>query len=92
MKIILDMGFKDSASPDFGSIERSNFAELTLLEDDKTKLNSALTRTACASLLESGQLFNIPSGCNAVIADAPAVWRYHEKSDTWYEVIPEDED
>lgn len=86
------MIFKEDMAPDFGSIERGAEDELTLLDADKSKLNSALTSAACTPLLEDGEVFNIPSGCNAVVADEPAVWRYHAKSDTWYEVIPEEEE
>lgn len=92
MACIFGMNFKTGQEPDFGSIEMSAFREFTLLSADVPKLNSTLTRANCTPKLESGSLFSVPSGCNAIVADAPAVWRYHKKSDTWYEVIPEDED
>lgn len=92
MKILLEMGFKDDASPDFGSIERSNYDELTLLDADVVKLNSALTRSACRELLAAPQSFNIPSGCLAIVTDQRAVWRYHAASDWWYELIAGDPD
>ena len=81
------MRFKDGQEPDFGSIESSGYGEFTLLDADKSKLNSTLTSTFCTPLLESGAVFSVPSGANAVVADVPAVWRYHAGSDRWYEVI-----
>lgn len=90
---IFDMNFKSGQEPDFGSIEMSErFREFTLLAADIPKLNSTLTRANCVPKLENGSMFSVQSGCNAVVADAPAVWRYHAMSDTWYEIIPEDED
>ena len=83
----LGMRFKEGQEPDFGSIESSGYGEFTLLDADKSKLNTALTRTACVPLLEKDQMFTVPSGANAIVADVPAVWRYHAGSDRWYEVI-----
>lgn len=91
MTVKFGMVFKDGKMPDFGSIEKSGVKEFTLLEADKSKLNSVLTRAACTPHLADGSVFGVPSGANAVIADAPAVWRYHAQSDHWYEVIPYDE-
>lgn len=89
--VIFDMAFKDGQEPDFGSIEMSQrYREFTLLAADIPKLNSTLTRANCVPLLKDGQVFSVPSGANAIVADAPAVWRYHEKSDYWYEVIAND--
>ena len=91
MTVKFGMIFKDGQKPDFGSIEKSGEREFTLLEADKSKLNSVLTRAACTPLLESGSVFDVPSGANAVVADKPAVWRYHALSDQWYEVIEYEE-
>ena len=89
--IKLDMVFDSTNVPDFGSIEFGADGALTLLAADVTKLNTALTRTACALKLVAGSLFSIPGGTNAIVADAPAVWRYHSGSDQWYEVIAHEE-
>ena len=83
------MIFDSETAPDFGSIEKSQDGNFTLLNADKGKLNSALTRAVCAPLLQNGGLFSVPSGANAIIADVPAVWRYHAQSDTWYKIIDE---
>lgn len=88
MKNVLDMLLKDTATVDVGSIERTAPAELSLLAADKTKLNSVVTKEVLTPLLADGQTFNIPSGCHAVVLDAPAVWRYHAGTDLWYEIIP----
>lgn len=87
MIIKLGMIFDDNNVPDFGSIERGQDGVLTLLNTDKAKLNSTLTRAGLASYLSDGAAFTIQGGTNAIIADIPAVWRYHALSDTWYEVI-----
>lgn len=87
-KIIkFDMVFDTSNMPDFGSIEQGADGALTLLAADVTKLNTALTRTVCAPKLVNGSLFSLAGGTNAIVADEPAVWRYHAGSDEWYEVI-----
>ena len=87
--IKLGMIFDSSTAPDFGSIERSPEGDFTLLDADKTKLNTALKQSVCAPLLQDGSLFSVPSGAIAVVADVPAVWRYHAGTDTWYESIDE---
>lgn len=87
MVIKLGMLFADNNVPDFGSIEMGVDGALTLLETDKSKLNSLLTRAGLASYLSAGEAFAIQGGTCAVIADEPAVWRYHSGTDTWYEVI-----
>lgn len=84
--VVLGMRFREDEEPDFGSIERGAPDELTLLDADKGKLNSALTNAVCTPKLAAGEKFNIPSGCFAIIADVPAVWIYHAKSDHWYEL------
>lgn len=92
-KIIkLGMVFEIGNVPDFGSIEAGQDGALTLLEEDVGKLNSALTRAACLPMLAQGCTFSIPGGTNAVVADQPAVWRYHAESDRWYELISGDSD
>ena len=88
--IKLGMVFNEGSVPDFGSIEMGQDGALTLLDDDKSKLNSTLTRAGCTSYLADSSMFSIAGGTNAVVADAPAVWRYHSGSDTWYEVIEND--
>ena len=40
MTVKFGMIFKDGQKPDFGSIEKSGEREFTLLEADKSKLNS----------------------------------------------------
>ena len=85
--IRLGMVFDENNVPDFGSIEEGRDGALTLLDADKGRLNSALTRAACMPYLGSGSLFSIEGGTCAVVADKPAVWRYHRLSDTWYEVV-----
>ena len=87
MIIKLGMIFDENNVPDFGSIESGKDGTLTLLNADKAKLNSTLTRAGLASYLSDGSAFSIQGGTNAIIADVPAVWRYHALSDTWYEVI-----
>ncbi len=92
-KIIrLGMLFPADNAPDFGSIEENPLypGEYTLLADDIDKLNNALTRAACTPYLDNASDFTITSGANAVVADEPAVWRYHAGSDQWYEVIQSD--
>ena len=87
MVVKLGMIFADNNVPQFGSIEEGTDGALTLLAADKSKLNSLLTRAGLASYLTAGEAFAIQGGTCAVIADEPAVWRYHALSDTWYEVI-----
>ena len=84
------MSFQSSV-PDFGSIERVCDGSFVLLAADISKLNSALTRTVCQPLLTAGGMFSVDSGTSAIVLDAPALWMYHGGTDTWYEVIPEDE-
>lgn len=90
----LGMLFDENNAPNFGSIEANPIVpgEYSLLETDISKLNSALTKTACTPYLNSASEFSVTSGSNAIVVDAPAVWRYHAGTDTWYEIIPEDED
>jgi uncharacterized repeat protein (TIGR02543 family) len=89
MKIVkLGMVFENGNAPDFGSIEAGQDGSLTLLDKDVGKLNSALTKAACLPMIAQGCTFSIPGGTNAVVADQPAVWRYHAESDRWYELIP----
>ena len=87
MVIKLGMVFADNNVPDFGSIETGVDGILTLLDADKSKLNSLLTRSGLASYLTNGN-FTIGGGTCAVIADKPAVWRYHLATDKWYEILP----
>ena len=87
-EVKLGMVFEDGKAPDFGSIEKNNSGEFTLLAADVEKLNTVLTRAVCTA---AGASFDVPSGANAIVADEPAVWRYHAQSDKWYEVIPKDE-
>ena len=87
MVIKLGMVFADNNVPDFGSIETGIDGALTLLDTDKSKLNSLLTRSGLASYLADGN-FTIGGGTCAVIADKPAVWRYHSATDKWYEILP----
>lgn len=48
-KIIkLNMIFNEGNVPDFGSIELGQDGVLTLLNTDKSKLNSVLTRAGCS--------------------------------------------
>ena len=87
--IKLGMVFDAENAPDFGSIEGEG-CEFTLLAEDIAKLNTVLKRSVCTAL---GAQWGIPSGANAVVADhisagTGAVYRYHEGSDTWYEIIP----
>ena len=92
-KIIkLGMAFDSSNAPNFGSIEENPKyqGEYTLLAAHIAKLNNALTKTACTPYLSSAEDFAVTSGSNAVVADEPAVWRYHAGTDTWYEVISND--
>ena len=89
MKIVkLGMVFENGNAPDFGSIEAGADGALTLKSADVGKLNSVLTKAAILPVLAQGALFNVAGGTNAVVVDAPAVWRYHAQSDRWYEVIP----
>lgn len=85
--IKLNMIFNEGNVPDFGSIEEGIDGSLTLLDADKGKLNTVLKKEVCNSYLVNGSHFSIQGGTNAVVADVPAVWRYHSKSDHWYEVI-----
>ena len=85
--IRFDMVFDSTDMPDFGSIEPGADGVLTLLAADVSKLNSALTRTVCTPKLAGGSSFSVSGGTNAIVADEPAVWRYHAGTDTWYEVI-----
>lgn len=82
-EIKLDIIFEETA-PDFGSVERTLNGDLQLLEADKTKLNSMLTRATC-----TGKNFAevIKAGTSAVVLDNATVWVYHAQTDTWYEVI-----
>ncbi len=89
--IKLGMVFDENNAPDFGSIEEGRDGALTLLDYDKGKLNTVLTKAGLASYLSAGSRFSIEGGTNAIVADVPAVWRYHSGSDQWYEVI-ENED
>lgn len=88
-KVMLGMIFEENNVPDFGSIEQGQDGVLTLLNDDRSKLNSKLTRSFCTPYLSSGSKFSIKGGTTAIIADVPAVWRYHAGTDTWYEIINE---
>ena len=90
-EVKLGMVFEDGKAPDFGSSEKNNSGEFTLLAADVEKLNTVLTRAVCTPLLVNSGDFNVHSGANAIVADEPAVWRYHAQSDKWYEVIPKDE-
>ncbi|MBQ5824797.1 MAG: hypothetical protein IIW48_08325 [Clostridia bacterium] len=85
--VFLGMVFDEDNAPDFGSIEEGADGFLTLLDEDKGKLNSLLTKAGTAEALAEGSHFSIPGGTCAVVADVPAVWRYHSGSDEWYEVI-----
>ena len=94
--ILLGMMFDEDDAPDFGSIRQYSGNEYTLLADDIPKLNSTLTRSHCAPLLADGSFFNVPTGALAFVADWKAeesakVYMYEMTSDSWYEVVGNDE-
>lgn len=91
MIVKFGMMFQDSA-PDFGSIEKRDNKSFILLSADISKLNSALTKSGCLPLMKSGSAFTVNSGTTAIVLDKPAVYMYHSGTDTWYEVIPVEED
>ena len=88
----LGMTFDTANAPSFGSIEENPDypGEYTLLAADISKLNSLLTKSALSAYLANDSEFAVKPGANAIVADEPAVWRYHGKSDRWYEVISND--
>ena len=96
--IMLGMMFEDdSEAPDFGSISMTREGDYTLLADDISKLNSALTATVCKPLLADGQVFNVCSGALAFVADwkteqAHKAYIYEATSDSWYVFIDNEED
>lgn len=86
------MRFKSDAVIDFGSIHITSGGDYTLLADDISKLNSALTAAVCKPLLADGQVFNVCSGAIAFVADwkteqAHKAYIYEATSDSWYVFI-----
>lgn len=86
------MRFKPDAVIDFGSIHITSGGDYTLLADDISKLDSALTAAVCKPLLADGQVFNVCSGAIAFVADwktqqAHKAYIYEATSDSWYVFI-----
>lgn len=92
--IKLGMIFNEGNVPEFGSIELTpQNNNVVLLADDIPKLNSTLTKTACAAYLVNNSEFSFHTGDVAFILDwiteeTGSVYMYHGGSDHWYEVIP----
>ena len=92
--IKLGMTFYEGNVPTFGSIEANpNGHHIFLLSEDIPKLNSTLTKTACTPYLADNSAFSFHTGDLAYILDwiteeTGSVYMYHNGTDHWYEVIP----
>lgn len=89
-KIIkLGMVFEIGNEPDFGGIRQTRDSNFTAPADDVVKLNSALTRTVCAPLMEGGT-FPALSGDICFVPEDKTAYMYDEAQDEWFEVISDD--